>query len=105
MTKSVTNRGVFDENGVYRPELDQPEADVLRAEVVGFMDETHLLCSLTDYGNPCGGAIYDTETGMWSEYRGAWNIPVLHDGAASVSHNAVLAGIAADKIFYLPAQF
>ena len=89
VTKLFTNRGVHDENGVYRPELDQPEADVLRAEVVGFMDETHLLCSLTDYGNPCGAAIYDTETGMWNEYRGAWNIPVLHDGAAYlIEHDA-----------------
>ena len=80
--KIFTNRGVFDENGVYRPELDQIDADVLHAEVVGFMDETHLLCSYTDYGNPCGGAVFDAATGMWTEYRGNWSIRALHDGAA-----------------------
>ncbi len=85
MTKIFTNRGVFDENGIYRPELDQPGADVLHAEVVGFMDETHLLCSYTDYGNACGGAIYDIETGTWSEHRRDWQIQALHNGAAYLS--------------------
>ncbi len=77
-----TNRGIFDENGVYHPEKDQPGADVLTADVVGFMDETHLLCALTSSGFPGGCAIYDTETDTWSEYRGNWQILALHDGYA-----------------------
>ncbi len=82
VTKIFTNRGIFDENGVYHSEKDQPGADVLTAEVIGFMDETHLLCTLFAGGFPGGGAIYDTETGTWSEHRGDWQILALHDGYA-----------------------
>jgi len=63
------------------PNRTRPMEDVISARVLGYLDETHLVCAYDGFERALGCGIYDTETGTWSEHRHNWRIAGIRNGS------------------------
>lgn len=63
------------------PNRTRPMEDVISARVLGYLDETHLVCAYDGFERALGCGIYNTETGTWSEHRHNWRIAGIRSGS------------------------